>query len=36
VANSATLTIQILKNGEVVKESSTDAEYGIASVSVTT
>lgn len=33
---SGTLTVQILKNGEVIKESSTDAEYGIASVSVTT
>lgn len=33
---SGTLTIQILKNGEVIKESSTSAEYGVASVSVTT
>jgi hypothetical protein len=33
---SGTLTIQILKNGEVIKEATTDAEYGMASVSVTT
>lgn len=32
---SGTLTIQIVKDGEVVKESTTDADYGVASVSVT-
>lgn len=31
--SSETLTVQILKNGEVVKESSTSAEYGLAQVS---
>ena len=32
-ASSDTLTIQILKDGKVVEESSTDAEYGVAQVS---
>lgn len=32
-SSSETLTIQILKDGKVVEESSTDAEYGVASVS---
>ena len=32
---SGTLTIQILKDGKVVEESSTDAEYGVAQVSAT-
>lgn len=31
--NTDTLTIQLLKNGEVIAESSTDAEYGVAQVS---
>ncbi|MFC6873639.1 hypothetical protein [Halobellus marinus] len=31
--SSDTLTVQILENGEVVKESSTSAEYGLAQVS---
>jgi len=31
--SEATLTIQILRNGDVVAESSTDAEYGLAQVS---
>lgn len=30
--SSSTLTIQILKDGEVVKESSTSAEYGMAQI----
>ena len=30
---SGKLTIQILKDGKVVEESSTDAEYGVAQVS---
>lgn len=34
-SSSGTLTIQILKNGKVVKEATTDAEYGMAQVSVT-
>lgn len=34
-ASSDTLTIQILKDGKVVEESSTDAEYGVAQVSAT-
>lgn len=34
-ASSEELTIQILKDGKVIKESSTDAEYGVASVSTT-
>jgi len=29
------LTIEILKDGKVLEESSTDAEYGVASVSTT-
>ncbi|WP_280536612.1 hypothetical protein [Halopenitus sp. POP-27] len=32
-ANSDELVVQILKDGEVVKESSTTAEYGVAQVS---
>lgn len=32
-ANSNTLTIQIIKDGEVMKKSSTSAEYGMAQVS---
>lgn len=32
-SGSGNLTIQILKDGKVVEESSTDAEYGMASVS---
>lgn len=32
---SGTLTIQIVADGAVVKETSTDAEYGVASVSYT-
>jgi len=31
--SSETLTVQILKDGEVVKEASTSAEYGVAQVS---
>lgn len=31
--SSKELTVQILKDGKVVEESSTDAEYGVASVS---
>jgi hypothetical protein len=31
-ANRDTLTIQIIYNGEIVRESQTDAEYGVASV----
>ena len=31
--SSNELTIQILKDGKVVKESSTTAEYGVAQVS---
>jgi len=31
--SSNTLTIQILENGEVVKETSTSAEYGVAQIS---
>lgn len=31
--SSSTLTIQILKDGEVVKEASTSAEYGMAQIS---
>lgn len=34
-SGSGTLTIQILKDGKVIEESSTDAEYGVASVSAT-
>lgn len=34
-ASGETLTIQILKDGNVVKEASTDAEYGVAQVSAT-
>jgi len=34
-SSSDTLTIQILKDGKVVEESSTDAEYGVAQVSAT-
>ena len=34
-ASSDTLTIKILKDGKVVEESSTDAEYGVAQVSAT-
>lgn len=34
-SGSGTLTIQILKDGKVVEESSTDASYGVASVSAT-
>ncbi|MBQ2654177.1 MAG: hypothetical protein IJF83_11520 [Methanobrevibacter sp.] len=30
---SGTLTIQILKDGKVIKESSTDSAYGVATVS---
>ena len=30
---SGTLTIQILKDGKVVEEANTDAEYGVAQVS---
>ena len=33
--SSSTLTVQILKDGKVVKESSTDTQYGVASVSAT-
>ena len=32
-ASSSELTIQILKDGKVVKEASTSAEYGVAQVS---
>jgi len=32
-SGSEELTIQILKDGKVLEESSTDAEYGVASVS---
>lgn len=32
---SGKLTIQILKDGKVVEETDTDAEYGVASVSAT-
>lgn len=35
-SGSGTLTIQILKNGEVIKEATTNAGYGLAQVSVTT
>jgi hypothetical protein len=31
-ANRETLTIQVLQDGEIVRESQTNAEYGIASV----
>lgn len=31
---AGTLTVQILKNGTVIKESTTSAEYGLASVTV--
>lgn len=34
-SGSDTLTIQILKDGKVVEESSTDAAYGVAQVSAT-
>lgn len=34
-ASSDTLTIQILKDGKVVKEASTSAEYGVAQVAAT-
>ena len=34
-ASSSTLTIQIIKDGKVVKEASTNAEYGVAQVSAT-
>ena len=30
---SGNLTIQLLKDGKVIKESSTDSQYGVASVS---
>lgn len=32
---SGTLTIQILKDGKVIEETETDADYGIAQVSAT-
>lgn len=32
-ASSETLKIQILKDGKVIEEASTDSEYGVASVS---
>ena len=32
-SSSDNLTIQILKDGKVVKEASTNAEYGVAQVS---
>lgn len=35
-ANNEELTIQILRDGEVIQESSTTAEYGVASVSANT
>ena len=33
--SSETLTVEILKNGEVVKSESTNAAYGVVSISYT-